>query len=124
MTKWIGIIAALGAALLLVFAPACGGSMNSGTTTTTTATPEPVTVTIDILGNRFDPQELTVPAGSTVIFHNTTGAQHGIACDNVFDATVDPGQDYPYTFDAAGSFHVGTTTHAAGVDLFVDITVE
>lgn len=123
MTKWMGIIAALGVAVMLAVVPACGGSMSS-TTTQPTATPDPVTVTIDILGNRFDPQELTVPAGSTVIFHNTTSAQHGIACDSVFDATVDPGQDYPHTFNSAGSYHVGTTTHAAGVDLYVDITVE
>jgi len=96
----------------------------SSTTTTTDTTPDPVTVTVDILGNRFDPQALTVPAGSTVVFHNTTSTDHGIGCDGEFSASLSPGNDYSYTFDSTGSFRVDSTTHSSGVDLYVDITVE
>ena len=121
--KWTSIAVTLLIALSIALLPACGGSMSSTTTTTNTA-PDPVTVAVDILGNRFDPQALTVPAGSTVVFHNTTSTDHGIECSGEFNVSLSPGQDYSYTFDSAGSFRADSTSHSSGVDLYVDITVE
>lgn len=123
MNKWFSVSAIVLSAFLLAFLPACGGSMGSSGTTTTTTEPQPVEVTVNILGNRFDPAELTVPAGSTVTFHNTTSTDHGFSCD-AFDAVLAAGQDYPFTFDAPGTYDVRTTTHDAGLGLRVTIVVE
>ena len=82
-----------------------------------------ITSTINIMGNRFDPQEMTVPAGTTVTWHNTTSAEHGITCDE-FEATLRPGQDYEYTFANAGSYAVVSSSHAGVEGLRVTITVE
>ena len=103
---------------------ACSGNLeeSSGTTVTDQAV-EPVIVTVNILGNRMDPQAVTIPVGSTVIFHNTTSADHGIVSD-VFDADLQPGQDFQYTFAYAGIYQVRSRTHTAATNLRCEIRVE
>jgi plastocyanin len=71
---------------------------------------EPQTVVINVLGNRFDVDSIAVPRGSTVIWHNTTSADHGLISD-VFDVDLRPGQDYQYTFHQPGTYHIRSRSH-------------
>lgn len=130
-TTWLRL-AVLGA-FLTVCTVACGGGNMEGESTGTTQQPAatPVTVTINILGNRFDTQELTVPVGSTVIWHNTTSADHVIQspafCSNTprsCEAALRPGQDYPQIFNVAGTFEVTSASHPTGRDLRCTIHVQ
>jgi plastocyanin len=93
---------------------ACPGSMGSSETAPATQQQQPVqepqTVRINILGNSFDVDSIAVPVGSTVIWHNTTSAHHGIVSE-VFDADLRAGQDYQYTFHQPGTYHVRSRTH-------------
>lgn len=105
-------------AVVLVTA-GCGGMEQSSTTTSS-----PVTVTVNILGNRFDAQELTVGRGSTVIWHNTTSVTHGIMCNNEFDADLRPGQDFHHTFSSSGYFVVYNRRYPESPGLTMEIRVE
>jgi len=125
MKKLISKRLALGFGFLAVLSvlPACGAQ--SSNTPTSAPAPQPVEVTVNILGNTFDPQELTVPAGSTVTWHNTTATDHGIVCEDAgIDADLRPGQDHPVTFDTPGVYTVNSRTHSSGTNLTVTITVE
>ena len=119
-----GLIVAASLTVLGAALGACGGGNLSQEDQTQTAQPvaEPVTVTVNLLGNRFDASEVTVPAGSTVIIHNTTSADHGLVSE-VFDVDLRPGQDYQHVFNNPGTYTVRSRTHnqAAGISLTVRV---
>lgn len=101
-------------------ATACSSNLESTTETTMAG---PVTVTVNLLGNRFDTDSITIAAGSTIIFHNTTSADHGIISE-VFDADLRPGQDFHYTFEAPGVYEVRSRTHASASGIYLRVNVE
>ena len=76
-------------------------------------TPKPVTHTITIEGMRFQPEELSVKAGDTVVWLNKDVVPHtATARPGGFDsATIDAGQSWkvslaaPGVFDYVCSFH-------------------
>jgi plastocyanin len=86
---------------------ACAGNMAEGEGTGTTQQPvnEPVTVVVNVRGNHFDPQSLTIPVGSTVVWENDSGVEHHLECD-LFDAALNPGQEFSFTFDRTGTWTV------------------
>jgi len=106
--------------LLAGLATACSSNLES---TEETQTAQPVTVTVNLLGNRFDTDSISIPAGSTIIFHNTTSADHGIICD-LFDADLRPGQDFHFTFAAPGVYEVRSRTHQSASGIYLRVTVE
>src|SRR5689334_6510068 len=65
----------------------------------------PVTINIDLIGFKFSPQEISIPAGSTVIWTNKESAKHDVvADDNSFESpTLDKGQSYSRKFDTPGT---------------------
>lgn len=75
----------------------------------------PQTINIDIVGFKFSPQEVSIPAGSTVIWTNKDAAKHNvIADDKSFESpTLEKGQSFSRKFDTAAtigyycSFHGG-----------------
>ena len=86
--------------------------------------PAPVSETLDaviveIVGDMSDmagfaPASLTVPAGATVRWVNTTSEAHTITGDDLAFAdsgVIDPGQSFSQTFDEAGTFRYRCGPH-------------
>ena len=66
------------------------------------------TVEIALLDDRFDPPELTVPAGTTVRFVNRGANWHSVAAfDGSFDSgRVDPGSSFSVRLDVPGEYRI------------------
>ncbi len=119
---WLCLLA-LSALMLLA---ACGGS---GTSTGTSSTPaatatqagntQTVMITTDSSGNfAFSPASLTIKAGTTVMWKNTTQAPHTVTSDDgtSFDSgSANPiaaqGGTFSFTFNTAGTFAYHCSIH-------------
>lgn len=133
--KWL---AALCACLALgIVAVGCGGddedSAGDGATVEETVTTETETETtdtdtgdadagaeqveVDVVDIDYEPREVTVPAGTTITWTNTGNLPHTVTKDSGpgddFDSgTLQPGDTYEQTFDAAGTIEYYCTIHA------------
>jgi len=60
----------------------------------------------DLTNWHFDPAELTVPAGSTIAWHNRGHEEHSVTADDKsFDSGLKkPGTDFQWTFAKAGVY--------------------
>lgn len=65
----------------------------------------PTTVNIDMTGFKFSPAEISIPAGTTVIWTNKEAAKHNVvADDNSFESpALDKGQSFSRKFDTPGT---------------------
>jgi plastocyanin len=115
---WFG----LAALALIVMLTACGGGGGSGTTPTaatgTTPTSQPsgntmaVSITVDSSGTfTFSPTTITIKAGTTVVWTNTTGTSHTVTSDDgkTFDSGIASpiaasGGTFMFTFNTPGTF--------------------
>ena len=78
------------------------------------ADPAATTVQVSITGYKFDPQVLTVPVGTTVVWTNHDDVPHTVtSTDKTFKSSgaLDQGDTYSYTFTAAGTFNYYCTLH-------------
>lgn len=75
--------------------------------------PDGVTVQILMLDDRFDPSNISVSAGTTVVWANQGGVWHSVAAfDGSFESgRVAPGQQYSYRFDTPGSYQYICKNH-------------
>jgi plastocyanin len=90
----------LGAAALLA---ACGGGDGDAQ------------VTVDMFDNFFEPAEVTVPVGTTVVFDNVGVVPHNaLDVDGAWgtDELVDPGEQGSITFDEPGTYTYYCSLHA------------
>lgn len=110
--KVIGGIALM--AVLLFAVSACGGS-DSGTTSnaSSSTTPEIKSSKVVMKGSKFDPGDLTVEIGTTVTWSNEDAVAHTVtATGGAFSSgNMDPGTNFGYTFNAAGTFDYACTIH-------------
>jgi plastocyanin len=62
---------------------------------------------------RFDPPDITVKAGSTVVWHNGGKQTHTVTADDKSFDSGDrvPGADWQYTFSAPGRYAYHCTPH-------------
>lgn len=62
---------------------------------------------------RYEPPDLTVPAGSTVVWHNAGQYPHtATANDKSFDSSyISPGAEWQWAFSAPGEFPYYCTLH-------------
>ena len=133
-----GLIAILAAGAML-FA-ACGGdkeptaapSSPSPTATDTASpsassfspVPQGLPSSVAIVDNSYDPAELTVVAGTTVVWQHAGTARHSVtAKDGSFDSSpkcnkttgldecLQTGQNYPHEFDTPGRFEYSCKIH-------------
>jgi plastocyanin len=123
-------ILGLVAVAVLVLA-ACGGGAASVTPTEAGdgggAASEPAAggETVSLAGGQFSPSELTIPAGTTVTFTDTTG--HTVTEGSDGTAVEDPiideqgGEDIEFTFDEPGTVQITCTIHPV---MNLTITVE
>ncbi len=93
---------------------ACGGGQ-----TATQPAPQPGAASseaqVTIQGFAFDPAELTVTVGTTVIWTNEDGAAHTISSDDgLWDSgRLSQGGTYSRVFDQAGSFSYHCALHSS-----------
>ncbi len=71
---------------------------------------------VDIVDIDYEPQEITVPAGSTVTWTNTGNLPHTVTKeegpgDDFDSGTLEPGDTYEQTFDSAGTIDYVCTIH-------------
>src|SRR5262249_39375630 len=95
--------------VMAILAPACG----SETTSPPPPPPSGNAVTVNTVGTTFQPANITVPAGTRVIWTDTDGISHtvtsgtGSAASNVgqmFDMSLADHASVQFTFQSAGVF--------------------
>jgi plastocyanin len=96
--------------ILALVAPltACGGSDPVPDNYPTDNTPAaPRAKSLVIYNYAFNPNTLTIPVGTTVIFQNKDPEQHNITIQALgVDQTLKPNTEFSYTFNAAGTYTV------------------
>jgi plastocyanin len=114
-------MALIGALLILMLTlAACSGGGGGAS-----ATAEGGGETVSLAGGAFSPASLTIPAGTTVTFTNTSGhtvteGQDGQAADApIIDEQG--GSDITFTFDEPGTYNLTCRIHSA---MNMTITVE
>jgi len=82
-------------------------------TNDTNVTPTPATnATITISNFAFNPQTLTVKAGTTVTWVNDDPAGHTVTVDGGFSSgTFSKGQSFSHTFNDTGAYDYHCTIH-------------
>jgi amicyanin len=83
-------------------------------TGTVRAADTPPVVKVDIFNYKFDPETVTVKAGTTVVWTNKDEIPHTVASsDKSFPGSpgLDTGDSYSYTFTKAGSYDYYCTLH-------------
>ena len=97
-----------------------GGSTGATTTEQTETTPAEegdqqgggAPQDVMIVDNDYDPKELTVPAGTTVVWTNVGDAPHTVTADGEFDSgNLEPSQTFEHTFDEPGTVDYVCTIH-------------
>ena len=100
---------------------------NSGTNAgTAVAASGPTTVNIDMSGFKFVPADISITAGTTVVWTNKDAVKHTVSEDSgVFDSgTLDKGGTFSRKFDTAGSVSYFCKFHGSpGQGMFGHITV-
>ncbi len=83
--------------------PANGSSDDNGDTPANT---------VGMTPSSFTPAQLTIEVGETVTWNNTDSMLHTVTSDDgLFDANVQPGASFTYTFDTAGTYTYVCTLH-------------
>lgn len=98
---------------------------------TATPTEEMVTPsaeqTINMVGRTFNPKEITVPVGTTVVWENTSSLPHTVTADDgsFNSGTLSPGGAFEVTFTKTGQvpYHCEFHGAAGGVGMSGTITV-
>jgi plastocyanin len=69
------------------------------------------TVAVEVGADGFSPSEVSVPAGTTVIWTNSGSGLESVVADNgTFDSfRLDPGEQFTFTFDTPGEFPYSST---------------
>ena len=107
------LIAALSLSLIALLGACTGGNTNNVPDNTnngggnTNTNPAPTTKSIIIYSYKFNPNTLTVPVGTTIVFQNKDPEQHNvnITALNV-DQMIKPNSQWSYTFSSTGTFTV------------------
>lgn len=67
---------------------------------------------VGMTASTFQPASLTVSTGTTVRWINDSSVAHTVTSnDGLFDVTLQPGEDFSYTFTDAGSYNYVCTIH-------------
>jgi plastocyanin len=113
---FLGVMVVL--AMLLV---ACAEPIENGNMVPPGETPangmEPQEVEVLMMGSQFSPQELTIQAGTTVLWYNDDTLPHTVTSDPdagpdaQFDAELDPGESFSYTFNEPGTYSYFCSLH-------------
>ena len=95
-------------ASLALFALACGGSSSTVPDQPVTEAQPQQSRTIVLYQYRFNPNTISVPAGTTIIFQNRDPESHNLNIPALnIDQNIEPNQEWSYTFSTRGEFAVG-----------------
>ncbi len=107
--------------VLMLFLAACSSGSGAGTV------PGTGSKTIEIANTAFNPQQVTIPVGTTVIWTNKDSMAHTVTADDKsFDSgNLNPGDSYQFTFKTAGTYPYYCKYHGGpkGVGMSGVITV-
>ena len=88
--------------------PTAAPTVAAPTDVAPTAVPAPASsqsITVNVKNFAFDPKELTVSVGTTVIWHNNDSVGHTVTSDTaLFDGALPSGADFQFTFSQAGTY--------------------
>ncbi|HWF84238.1 MAG TPA: cupredoxin domain-containing protein [Vicinamibacterales bacterium] len=103
MSIWTKMIVAV---MALTAATACGSS--------SPMSPTPTSVSATIVNGAFNPNSITISAGSTVTWMNNDTATHSVVADSgAFNSgAIAPGGSYSYAFPSAGTFSYHDSANA------------
>jgi plastocyanin len=104
--------------LSLVAAGCGGGAQSPGPSSAPVSSPAQAGQTVEaaIVDTAFQPAELTIAAGTTVVWTNTGQLPHTVtASDGSFksEGNLSSGDVYEHTFDTAGTFAYICAIHAS-----------
>ena len=107
---------------------ATGGAATAAATQGNTGGEEETEV-VDVQDFQFQPDTLTVPVGTTVVFQNSDSAPHTAthgedgapADDAAFDINLEPGRSGEFTFSETGTYPTTCRIHP---EMNMTITVE
>lgn len=89
---------------------ACGGGDTAQTNDKPAGTTQPAQPdykTISLYKYQFNPANLTIQAGTTVMFSNKDPDQHNVSIPALnLDVNLGPDESFEYTFDTLGEFAV------------------
>ena len=133
MLKWAALASVLvvlsGCAPATPVAPATVSSaLPTGTPTAPTPTAEPVrpqssAVYIDAAEQYFNPEQVTIKVGTTVVWKDVQGTHDMVADDRSFaSAVLFEGGTYSHLFDTPGHFRYICTLHV-GAGMWAEIDV-
>jgi len=97
---------------LIAFA-GCGKKTQTATPKTTPGTTPSTTLdnTVTAKNFSFDPQELTVTAGTEVTFKNEDSVTHTVTGTDFDSGDIQPGGEFKHTFATAGSYDYHCSIH-------------
>ncbi len=130
------LLGVLAAGVLVLAACQPAALPNTGGNAPATATPAPaggsssqaVSQTVTLINTAFNPKQLSVAVGTTVVWTNKDSMAHTVtADDNSFDSgNLNPGDTFKFTFTKAGTFPYHCKYHGGpnGVGMSGVITVK
>lgn len=106
------IILAVVAVASLLSLVGCGGAPPAPTGGTGgTSGPAAKAVSVSMKNTAFNPADITVAVGGTVMFTNDDAAEHTVTGDGWDSGTMAAGATFAHTFDTAGTFPIRCTIH-------------
>jgi predicted lipoprotein with Yx(FWY)xxD motif/plastocyanin len=82
-----------------------GDKIEAGASSGASAPATSETVTINVQNFAFNPKDLSIKAGTTVIWHNNDSATHTVTSDTgLFDGNLPGGADFQFTFSQPGTY--------------------
>jgi plastocyanin len=92
--------------------PASGGHSHGGTPPPAASEPAPAaTVAVAMKDYAFAPKDISVPAGTTVVWTNADDDDHNVKGAGLSSATFGKGGTYSHTFGSPGSFAYVCSLH-------------
>ncbi len=89
----------------------CGEDTTNNTATNNAA------VSVTLFSYKFNPNNLTVPVGTSVTFMNLDPERHNVTISALgIDEFIDPRESWSYTFATAGEFRVENTLSTNGME--------
>ena len=78
-----------------------------------TTTPKTSTNAVEIVNFAFNPDTITVAAGTEVTWTNNGNTAHTVTGTNFESGEIQPGQSYKHTFSSAGTYDYHCSIHTS-----------
>ena len=72
----------------------------------------PRAIAVEANDDFFRPEKFTIVAGTKVTWTNTGKKKHTVTFGTLFDADIQPGETFSFTFDKPGTYQYYCVTHS------------